>query len=64
MTDSKSIPKRCPICKGTELSICQYDSISVGYEGSAGVYCENCGEIGTVQIRIVPKNGTFYYMNE
>lgn len=59
MSDSKSLPKICPICKRNELQISMIDTMSQGCQYEGEVNCQECGIIGSIQFYIVIKKGTF-----
>ena len=57
----KSMPRKCLHCNGDRLYLFK-DALYVGDNtgnDDVGVFCENCGCIGTVAITITTKRGTF-----
>ena len=51
--------RKCPICGGTDLYLYEHYGVPICENTKITVYCIKCGEIGTVDITIHTKRGTF-----
>ena len=66
MVRKRSMPRKCPRCKGDHLYLSK-DALYVGGNtgnDDVGVFCGTCDCIGTVTICVTTKRGTFEEVEE